>query len=105
MEDRALINVLGASDPWAGFSPVVYASMAFVLILIAGITVACWRWERLGQEKRKQKDREKTYREIAAYVAEGTITPADAERMIKAMGSVDEADRTRRELDQMGMRG
>ena len=100
-----MINVLGASDPWAGFSPIVYASMAFVLILIAGITVACWRWERLGQEKRKQKDRERTYREIAAYVAEGTISPSDAERMINAMGSVDEAERTRRDLEQIRMRG
>lgn len=100
-----MVTMLGETDAWGSFSPIVYASMAFVLILIAGITVACWRWERLGQEKRQQKDRERTYREIAAYVAEGTISPADAERMINAMGSVDHAERTRRELEQIRMRG
>lgn len=100
-----MMTLVGATDAWGSFSPIVYASMAFVLILIAGITVACWRWERLALEKRTQKDRERTYREIAAYVAEGTITPSDAERMINAMGSVEQAERTRRDLEQIRMRG
>lgn len=33
------------------------------------------------------KEREQTRREIAAYVAEGTITPADAERILTAAPS------------------
>ncbi len=35
---------------------------------------------------------EKTKREIAAYVAEGTIRPEDAERIINAGGPRDELD-------------
>ena len=31
-----------------------------------------------------RKEREKTKRELAAYVAEGSMTPADAERILKA---------------------
>lgn len=31
-----------------------------------------------------KKEREKTKRELAAYVAEGSMTPADAERIMKA---------------------
>ncbi|MGJ8636692.1 MAG: hypothetical protein ACSHX5_07595 [Phycisphaerales bacterium] len=31
-----------------------------------------------------RKEREKTKRELAAYVAEGSMTPADAERIMKA---------------------
>jgi hypothetical protein len=30
------------------------------------------------------KEREKTKRELAAYVAEGSMTPADAERILRA---------------------
>ena len=32
----------------------------------------------------KSKEREQTRREVAAYVAEGSMTPADAERILKA---------------------
>jgi hypothetical protein len=32
----------------------------------------------------QRKEREKTKRELAAYVAEGSMTPADAERILKA---------------------
>jgi len=31
-----------------------------------------------------RKERERTKRELAAYVAEGSMTPADAERILKA---------------------
>jgi hypothetical protein len=37
-----------------------------------------------------RKEREKTKRELAAYVAEGSMTPADAERILKA-GEEEEA--------------
>lgn len=37
----------------------------------------------------KNKLREKTKQEVAAYVAEGSMTPADAERILKA-GNEDE---------------
>lgn len=32
----------------------------------------------------KAKEREQTRREVAAYVAEGSMTPEDAERLLKA---------------------
>lgn len=32
----------------------------------------------------KTKEREKTKREMAAYVAEGSMTPADAERLLRS---------------------
>lgn len=32
----------------------------------------------------KSKEREQTRREVAAYVAEGSMTPEDAERLLKA---------------------
>ncbi len=35
-------------------------------------------------DRRKTIERERTKREIAAYVAEGTISPQDAERIIAA---------------------
>lgn len=38
----------------------------------------------------KNKLREKTKQEIAAYVAEGSMTPEDAERIIKAGNESDE---------------
>lgn len=34
----------------------------------------------------RSKNQEETKRELAAYVAEGSITPEDAERIIKADG-------------------
>ncbi|TVQ30534.1 MAG: hypothetical protein EA376_12895 [Phycisphaeraceae bacterium] len=32
----------------------------------------------------REKERERTRREVAAYVAEGSISPEDAERLLKA---------------------
>lgn len=37
-----------------------------------------------------EKERERTRREIAAYIAEGTMTPADGERILKAAPPDDE---------------
>ncbi len=46
------------------------AIVAIVFSMGKGITIA--------------KEREKTRRELAAYVAEGSMTPEDAERLLKA---------------------
>jgi hypothetical protein len=40
-------------------------------------------------DRRKTIERERTKREIAAYVAEGTISPQDAERIITAQPKED----------------
>ena len=37
----------------------------------------------------RTRARERTKREVAAYVAEGSITPADAERILEAGGDRD----------------
>lgn len=51
----------------------ILGTVGIIGILTGGIT---------GMYKTRQ--RERTKREIAAYVAEGSITPQDAERIIKA---------------------
>ncbi len=38
----------------------------------------------VGRKITRIKEREKTRRELAAYVAEGSMTPEDAERLMKA---------------------
>lgn len=43
-----------------------------------------WLIAWLFTERKKIGERERTRREIAAYVAEGTISPTDAERLIEA---------------------
>lgn len=47
--------------------------IAGMSIVVGGITGAC-----------KTRAREQTRREIAAYVAEGSISPEEGERLIKA---------------------
>ncbi len=37
----------------------------------------------------KTRERERTRREIAAFIAEGSMTPEQGERLIKAGGSID----------------
>ena len=51
-------------------------------IIFAFLTVAILssNWRKVNQTKALEESR----REIAAYVAEGTISPADAERLISA---------------------
>ncbi len=53
-------------------------AIALVSILVGGISGAS-----------KTKQREQTKREVAAYVAEGSMTPDEAERLLKAGGQVD----------------
>ena len=48
--------------------------LAFVIFVIAGTVRSVLR----------DRAREESRREIAAYVAEGTMSPADAERLIEA---------------------
>jgi polyhydroxyalkanoate synthesis regulator phasin len=46
----------------------------------------------------KTRERERTRRELAAYVAEGTITPEDAQRMMQEDPQVLEREKSRREI-------
>lgn len=70
---------------------IIFAGMAFVLILMSGIFWFAWHEERRKSTFKLLKEREQTNREIAAYVAEGSISPDDAERLIRAMGPTNES--------------
>ncbi len=72
------------------FSPLVLASsddvwlMIFVIVIVSVV---------LGTVKSivRTNAKERTRREIAAYIAEGSITPEQGERLMKAGKSPDEA--------------
>ena len=83
----------------------VVLSMAFVITIICLVYRFCRIDSNHKQAHKLRQQREQTFSEIAAYVAEGTISPADAERMIKAMGSADDADKVKFELETNRMRG
>ena len=51
------------------------------------------------------KHREETKRELAAYVAEGSITPEDAARILQTDQPSEEAEHTKRELAEQVARG
>ncbi len=67
------------------FSPGQAVGMITVAMVMAvpivAIIAEAWKSASVS------RDREQTRREIAAYVAEGTITPADAERILTATPS------------------
>jgi len=65
---NGLINIL--TDNFALF---IGGSIAIIAILCGTITSML-----------KQLSRERSRREIAAYIAEGSMTPADGERLMKA---------------------
>jgi len=83
----------------------IIISIAAFLVLV-GVT---FRFAKSDQTARREhqlrRQREQTFSEIAAYVAEGTISPADAERLIKAMGDRDAADKVNLDLQTARMRG
>lgn len=56
-----------------------------VVAIVGGVTIALVSIV-LGSIKQiiQSREREKTRREVAAYVAEGSITPADGERLLTA---------------------
>jgi len=55
----------------------------FVPTLIAGSVVACLAIKTVGSTIRSVS-REKTRREIAAYIAEGSMTPEQGERLMRS---------------------
>ena len=67
-----------------------FGGMGFVIVLLGGIFWYSWHEERRKMSFKLQKEREQTHREIAAYIAEGSISPDDGERLIHAMGKTDD---------------
>lgn len=71
------------SAPWeSGDIFWIVAGVIAVVAILAGTITSVF----------KVRARERTKREIAAYVAEGSIDPKDAVKMLKAGSKVDEAD-------------
>lgn len=92
-------------DISSGGFAVLLSAMAFVIAIICIVYRFCRIDSNHKQAHQLRKQREQTLSEIAAYVAEGTISPADAERLMKAMGSADEAEKVKFELETNRMRG
>jgi hypothetical protein len=59
---------------------------------VGGAVAIIWIFLATIHSASKTKQREQTRREIAAYVAEGTMKPEDAERLLKATPRNDEDD-------------
>lgn len=68
-------------------NPLLLASIAegeiTVVAIIAGVAMFSVLMG-VAHSMQKTKEREKSRRELAAYVAEGSMTPGDAERILKA---------------------
>lgn len=60
-----------------------------VIMSTVAIVAIVWIVSATLYYRRKTMEREQTRREIAAYVAEGTMSPADAARLIEAAGNAD----------------
>lgn len=63
---------------------IIFGGMVFVLLLIGGICWYSWHDDHRKRAFKLQKERETTHREIAAYVAEGSMTPDQGERLMRA---------------------
>ncbi len=77
-----MIPMLAIEDEWI---PILAISGGLGLAIIGMVTGAIRRSLR-------EKYREESRREIAAYVAEGSITAADGERLLKAGRKKEDAE-------------
>ena len=59
------------------FIPLVALGGGCLVAIVAIVFSAVTGWA-------KSRDRERSRREVAAYIAEGTLTPEDGERILKA---------------------
>lgn len=55
-----------------------------VMFAAMGVVGVAWVIGAYWSEARETREREQSRREIAAYVAEGSMSPADGERLIAA---------------------
>lgn len=66
-------------------------AMPVVAIAVGGGVMIIWIFFSMIEKMSTNRQREITKRELAAYVAEGSMTPQDAERILKA-GPKEEKD-------------
>lgn len=59
-------------------------TLVFVAIAVCGVIALISLFTNLAQNMHRTRQTEQSRREIAAYVAEGSMTPEDGERLIKA---------------------
>lgn len=59
-------------------------AMPVVAIAVGGGVMIIWIFFSIIEKMSTNRQREITKRELAAYVAEGSMTPQDAERILKA---------------------
>jgi hypothetical protein len=78
-----MITTLASVSASESFAMVIIFGGAFTVAIVAIITEAI-------RKTAQTKAREESRREIAAYVAEGTISPDDAAKLLAAGGSIGE---------------
>lgn len=66
------------SEQWIAVVAIVFGSI--MVTVVTGMVVNAWR------KVSETRQREESRREVAAYVAEGSITPVEAERILRAGG-------------------
>ena len=74
-----MLNTLTLAGIDGEIIPIVAITGAFVMIIIGMVM-------KTVNNAYETKQREETRREVAAYVAEGSISPDDAERILNAGG-------------------
>lgn len=53
-------------------------------VTVGGVVIVVWVIAATIDSVVKNRSRERTRREVAAYVAEGSMSPSDGERLLKA---------------------
>jgi len=69
------------NDFLAGIDPIIPIMLFGSFALVGSLAIIFG----LGRKIAATKEQEKSRREIAAYVAEGSMTPEDAERLLNSM--------------------
>ncbi len=77
-------------DPAAFFSNHMDDLVPIIAIVSGCVIALVWIVLATISETMKQSNRERSRREIAAYIAEGSMTPDQGERLLKAKPDPDE---------------
>ncbi len=75
-----------------------------LFLVIGAVGASLWGLLYTLMQFYRIRQREQTRREIAAYVAEGSITPSDGEKLMRAAAYDPEAESAARVVVEAGMR-